>query len=100
MPLEPGPLGASHIGGIVVDEQRLARRQAVMIEEFRRGGEEVTRRNAALVGETRRRFEAAGVTFVEADIAAYREATKPFFASFPDWPPGLIDQIRAASAPR
>lgn len=74
--------------------------QAVLIEEFRRGGEEVTRRNAALVGETRRRFEAAGVTFVEADIAAYREATKPFFASFPDWPPGLIDQIRAASAPR
>lgn len=74
--------------------------RAILVEEFRQGGVELTRRNAAALGEVRQRFQAAGVTFVDADIEAYRRATTPFFSSFPDWPAGLIEQIRAAAAPR
>lgn len=66
----------------------------ILMEEFRRGGQELTSQSAALEGEIRKEFEAAGVTFHEADLEAYREATAGFWG---DWPDGLYDQIRSAA---
>lgn len=37
-----------------------------------------------------------GVTFVEADQAAYRKATEEFYTMFPEWPEGLVDKVRGA----
>ena len=70
---------------------------AVLMEEFRTGGQELTKLSADLEGQIRTEFEAQGVTFHEADIGAYREATAGFFTSFPAWPEGLYDQVRAAA---
>jgi TRAP-type transport system periplasmic protein len=71
--------------------------RAIMLEEFRKGGQELTALSEALEAEIRAEFEAAGVTFHEADLDAYREATASFYTSFPDWPEGLYDQVRAAA---
>ena len=71
--------------------------RAVLMEEFRTGGQELTKLSADLEGQIRTEFEAQGVTFHEADIGAYREATAGFFTSFPAWPEGLYDQVRAAA---
>lgn len=43
-------------------------------------------------------MKAAGVTVTEPDMAAFREATKPFYTMFPEWTPGLYDQIQAELA--
>jgi TRAP-type C4-dicarboxylate transport system substrate-binding protein len=72
--------------------------QEIMLEEFQAGGRELTERNAAIVGETRADFEAAGVEFVQPDLDAYREATRAFFEFYPEWPDDLIDQVRQAAA--
>ncbi|WP_157973616.1 TRAP transporter substrate-binding protein DctP [Tropicimonas sp. IMCC34043] len=37
-----------------------------------------------------------GVIFVEADKDAYRVATEPFYSLFPEWPDGLLADVRAA----
>jgi TRAP-type C4-dicarboxylate transport system substrate-binding protein len=71
--------------------------RAIVIEEFRKGGQEVAAQSAALANEIRTEFEAAGVTFHEADLDAYRAATAGFYTSFPAWPAGLFDQVRAAA---
>ena len=42
--------------------------------------------------------EAAGVTFHEADVPAYRKATASFYTSFPKWPAGLHEKVLAAAA--
>ncbi|RGP35274.1 C4-dicarboxylate ABC transporter substrate-binding protein [Pseudotabrizicola alkalilacus] len=71
--------------------------RAILMEEFRLGGQALTKTSADLEGEIRKEFEAQGVTFHEADIEAYRAATAGFFTSFPNWPAGLYDQARAAA---
>ncbi len=71
--------------------------RAILMEEFRTGGQQLTATSEALADEIRAEFEAQGVTFHDADIPAYREATAGFYTSFPDWPEGLYDQIRAAA---
>ncbi|MFN4099496.1 MAG: TRAP transporter substrate-binding protein DctP [Pararhodobacter sp.] len=68
--------------------------RAILMEEFRQGGQDLTAQSEALAGEIRAEFEAAGVTFHEADLDAYREATASFWNS---WPEGFYDQIRAAA---
>ncbi len=72
--------------------------RAILMEEFRAGGQQLAQLSADLEGEIRKEFEARGVTFHEADIEAYRAATAGFFTSFPDWPAGLYDQVRAAAS--
>ena len=42
-------------------------------------------------------FEAAGVTFHEADVPAYRKATASYYTSFPKWPAGLHEKVLAAA---
>lgn len=71
--------------------------RAILMEEFRTGGQELTALSADLENEIRTEFEAQGVTFHEADVEAYREKTASFYTSFPAWPDGLYDQIRAAA---
>lgn len=69
--------------------------RAIMIEEFRRGGQQLTEQSIAQENEIREEFEAAGVTFHDPDIEAYRAATASFFEDLPE---GLFDKIRAAAA--
>jgi len=76
----------------ISDEDR-----AILLEEFRKGGQDLTKISADLEAEIRTEFEASGVTFHEADLDAYREATASFYTSFPNWPEGLYDQVRAAA---
>lgn len=71
--------------------------RAILLEEFRLGGNRLAQLSADLEQEIRTEFEAQGVTFHEADIPAYREKTAVFYTSFPDWPEGLYDQVRAAA---
>lgn len=71
--------------------------RAILLEEFRKGGQDLTEISANLEAEIRAEFEASGVTFHEADIDAYRKATASFYTSFPNWPAGLYDQVRAAA---
>jgi len=71
--------------------------RAILMEEFRRGGQELSAASQALAGTIRTEFEAAGVTFHDADLDAYRAATAGFYSAFPDWPPGLFEQVRAAA---
>lgn len=80
-----------------VYEQLSEADRAVLMEEFRIGGQELTQLSADLAGEIQTEFEGQGVTFHEADVEAYRQATTGFYDSFPAWPQGLYDQVRAAA---
>ena len=71
--------------------------RAILLEEFRKGGHNLTKLSAELEAEIRAEFEAQGVTFHEANVEAYREATAGFYESFPNWPEGLYEQVRAAA---
>jgi TRAP-type C4-dicarboxylate transport system substrate-binding protein len=71
--------------------------RGILLEEFRQGGRDLTKVSADLEKEIREEFEKQGVTFHEADIEAYRQATASFYTSFPNWPEGLYDQVRAAA---
>jgi TRAP-type transport system periplasmic protein len=70
--------------------------RAILLEEFRKGGQELSNLSAERGAQIRKEFEAAGVTFHDADIPAYRQATASFYRSFPKWPDGLYDKVRAA----
>jgi len=48
--------------------------------------------------QIRKEFEAKGVKFHNADVPAYRRATASFYTSFPQWPAGLLEQVRAAAS--
>ena len=71
--------------------------RAILLEELRKRGQDLTAISADLEAEIRKEFEASGVTFHEADLDAYRKATASFYTSFPNWPEGLYDQVRAAA---
>lgn len=66
----------------------------ILLEEFRQGGQELTARSEALADGIRAEFEAAGVTFHDADLNAYRAATASFYEAFPA---GLFEEVRAAA---
>lgn len=71
--------------------------QAVMLEEFKKGGQELTKLSEGLGEEIRQEFEAAGVTFHEANLEAYRQATADFYVNFSDWSEELHKKMRAAA---
>jgi TRAP-type transport system periplasmic protein len=71
--------------------------RAILLEEFRKGGQELSKLSEDKAAEIRKEFEAAGVTFHEADIEAYRAATAGFYTSFPQWPEGLLEKVRVAA---
>ncbi|WP_342363301.1 TRAP transporter substrate-binding protein DctP [Terrarubrum flagellatum] len=72
--------------------------RAILLEEFQKGGAEIARRADEKAAEVRREFEKEGVAFASADIPAYRDATRSFYAGFADWPKGLHEQVRAIAA--
>jgi len=72
--------------------------RAILLEEFRKGGQNLTRQSIELEAEIRKEFESNGVTFHEADVEAYRAATAGFYKSFPDWSDGLYERVRAAAS--
>ena len=74
--------------------------RAILLDEFRKGGQDLSNLSAERAAQIRKEFEAAGVTFHDADIAAYRQATASFYRSFPKWPDGLYDKVRAAATAR
>ncbi|SHL97594.1 tripartite ATP-independent transporter solute receptor, DctP family [Paracoccus solventivorans] len=43
-------------------------------------------------------MKAVGVEVTTPDVAAFKEATKPFYEQFPEWTPGLYDRIQAEIA--
>lgn len=68
--------------------------QEIVTEEFAKGSDEMTQ--ITLDNEQILRDQLTsefGVTLVEADIAAYKEASLPFYSAFPDWSPGLHDRV-------
>lgn len=70
--------------------------QKVMSEAFAAEGASYS---AQMDGITAKRVEdlkAKGIKFVAADQDAYRKATQAFYTMFPEWPAGLVDQVRAA----
>lgn len=69
--------------------------QTILVEEFRTGGDEATQQEIDSQSTARADLEEAGVTFTDADTEAYREATAPFYDSFPEWSEGLLDEVRA-----
>jgi TRAP-type C4-dicarboxylate transport system substrate-binding protein len=71
--------------------------RAILMEEFRTGGQQLAKLSADLEGSIRAEFEKQGVTFHTADVEAYRAATAGYYTSFPNWPAGLYDQVRAAA---
>jgi len=69
--------------------------QQILLEEFALGGRNATAMEIASAETLRGEFEAQGVTFTDADVEAYRAATEPFYEAFPEWTPGLREQVDA-----
>lgn len=69
--------------------------QAILLEEFRWGGDEATRIEIEGQEGVRAEMEAAGVEFHEADTESFRSATESFYGAFPEWSDGLLDSVRA-----
>jgi TRAP-type transport system periplasmic protein len=44
--------------------------------------------------ETIEKMKKEGVTVIEVDKAAFREAAKPTYSHFPEWTPGLYDKVQ------
>lgn len=42
------------------------------------------------------KFKAAGVTFVDVDLAAFQKVTAPVYKAFPKWTPGLHETVMGA----
>lgn len=86
------------ISGHVIGEQFLQSLpkdvQQVLVEEIKRGGEMMSGMTIEKQEEYKRKFAEEGVTFVKADVEAYKEATRPFYKRFPEWPPGIYDQVQ------
>lgn len=70
---------------------------AILIEEFRNGGQELTQTSIEQESAIKAEFEAAGVTFHVADVDAYRDATAGFWSA---WPEGFYDELRTAARPQ
>jgi len=68
--------------------------QDVIMEEIEAGATEYTQITANNEMALRNEFEAEfGSTLVEANIPAYKEAAKGFYSAFPEWRPGLYEQV-------
>lgn len=70
--------------------------QAYLTEEFDEKGATYSAGMDAITAASVEKLKGEGVTFVAADEAAYKAATEPFYQMFPEWPAGLLDQVRAA----
>lgn len=72
--------------------------QAIVKEEFVTGGVAYSRGIDADIDNAMAYLASQGVSFTQANTAAYREATSSFYDAYPEWPAGLVDQVRTAAA--
>lgn len=66
--------------------------QAILLEEFQRGGVEMTAITLAQEQEYQGRLEDEGVEFFDADIEAYAAKTQSFYSRFT---PGLYEEVQS-----
>lgn len=71
--------------------------QKILLEEFNKSGEIAAERHNKRTSESLDKMKSMGVTIHDADINAYREATKAFYTTAPAWPPTLVEEVRAAA---
>ena len=69
--------------------------QALLLEEGARAGAEQTRLTQTMQQDYIDKFKAAGVSFVECDLEAFRKATAPVYSAFPKWTPKLHETVLA-----
>jgi len=65
----------------------------ILKEEAVKAGEYVTKLTLESQKEYEEIFEKEGVKFVEADVQKFREATEIVYQQFPEWTPGLYEEI-------
>ncbi len=70
--------------------------QQVLVEEFQKSGEIASGRHTERTKDNIEKMKAIGVEIHEADIAAYRDATRDFYTNSSDWPADLVDRVREA----
>ncbi len=70
--------------------------QDLLISEFHDKGDSYSAGMNDITVATIEELEAKGITFVEADQGAYREATEEFYNLFPEWSDNLLERVRAA----
>ncbi len=84
------PINANYFNKLPADVQK------VLIEEGKRGGEEMTRLTLELQNDYVNKFKAAGVTFIsDVDLPAFQKSTAGVYKVFPKWTPGLHETVTA-----
>lgn len=68
--------------------------QQVFLDEFQKFGEEESKLAVEQEPEYRKKLEKKGVTFVEVDTQAFKKATEVVYTRFPEWSPGLYEEIQ------
>jgi TRAP-type C4-dicarboxylate transport system substrate-binding protein len=69
--------------------------QKVMTEQFNEKGDVYSAGMDKITEEAINSLKNRGVTFVNADIPAYKEATRGFYTMFPEWRKDLLEQVQA-----
>lgn len=70
--------------------------QMLLVEEFTTKGDTYSAGMSDITEKAVAELTARGITFVEADQAAYRAATEGFYTLFPEWSDNLLERVRAA----
>jgi TRAP-type C4-dicarboxylate transport system substrate-binding protein len=84
------PINANYFAKLPADVQK------VLLEEGKKAGDEMTRLTLELQKDYVAKFKAAGVTFVDVDLAAFQKATSSVYGAFPKWTPGLHNTVMSA----
>jgi len=84
------PINAGYFNKLPADVQK------VLLEEGKKAGDEMTRLTLEMQNDYMNKFKAAGVTFVDVDLAAFQKSTSGVYKAFPKWTPGLHDTVLAA----
>ena len=84
------PINATFFNKLPADVQK------VLLEEGKKAGDEMTRLTLDLQKDYIAKFKAAGVTFVDVDLAAFQKSTSSVYGAFPKWTPGLHDTVMGA----
>ncbi len=84
------PINAGYFSKLPADVQK------VLLEEGQKAGDEMTRLTLDLQKDYVAKFKAAGVTFVDVDLAAFQKQTSSVYSAFPKWTPGLHDTVMGA----
>lgn len=69
--------------------------QTIIVEEFKKGRDENLAETVKAESEMAELLKAQGVTFHEVDAEAFLKAAEPVYSMFPQWTPGIYDEIVA-----